>query len=459
MNTNYALYYSILSLYGCIQLQQWFRIYHDMDHSIHCSIPITYQQRTTYCNTTTAHDQDILDFSSAPHADLILALSAFSNFLVAPLIILSARNSSCSQYCQYTIYKYAMKNNLLRTGSYNTGYEANNHMHYNSIMIQPTYSSSCKSPAITIVLCTASSIIYVNCTSTIINHIDQSMDEPVPLFHYVVDPVTSFIVDRSLWPSPSCVVSQSSFSLPESAVLVCLSSILPTLSSSRTTVLNISASYTQYATLHLFVRAPSMQQCNHAIITLTLLSYFIPASSQYHHVLICPFHPASELGHLGKGSLSVSWIIYSYRTNRAFAVGVHVLLHIHLSYLCTTTSCTMHCIPLPVHHILMWSIPLVSLNHQRSIDMSINLLRDKLRPCTYTMHPVDYNFRLYYILLWFAPHDTGNAHSFNLETKQYYSLGMLQLQPISYSKIICTLPTYVSCKITGNSSISSQQIN
>ena len=64
-----------------------------------------------------------------------------------------------------------MKNNL-RTGSYNTCYQANNHMHYNSIMIQLTNSSSCKSPPITLVLCTASSIIYITCTSTIINHID-----------------------------------------------------------------------------------------------------------------------------------------------------------------------------------------------------------------------------------------------------------------------------------------------
>ena len=133
-------------------------------------------------------------------------------------------------------------------------------MHYNSIMIQLTYSSSCKSPAITLVLCTASSIIYITCTSTSSITSTQSIREPVPLSHYVVDPVTSFIVDRSLWPSPSC-------SLPESPILVCLSTILPTLSSYRTTVFNISASYTQYATLHSFERLPSMQQCNHAITT------------------------------------------------------------------------------------------------------------------------------------------------------------------------------------------------
>ena len=100
--------------------------------------------------------------------------------------------------------------------------------------------------------------------------------------------------------------NRRSVSQSPSPVLVCLSTILPTLLSSRTTVFIISTSDIQYATLHSFERAPSMQQCNHAIITLTLLSYFIPASSQYHHVLICPFHPASELSHLGKDSLSVS---------------------------------------------------------------------------------------------------------------------------------------------------------
>ena len=39
------------------------------------------------------------------------------------------------------------------------------------------------------------------------------MRGPVPLSHNVVDPVTSFNVDRSLWPSPSCMVLQSSLSL------------------------------------------------------------------------------------------------------------------------------------------------------------------------------------------------------------------------------------------------------
>ena len=127
----------------------------------------------------------------------------------------------------------------------------------------------------------------------------------------------------------------------------------------------------------------------------------------------------------------------------------------------------MHCIPLPVHHILMWSIPLVSLNHQRSIDMSINLLKVKLRSCcTYTMTKsitTSYNIfsTYYYATSYCDMHHTILAmlNSFNLETQQYYSLGMLQLQPISYSKIICTLPTYVSSKITGYSSILSQQIN
>ena len=94
-NCNIIIEYQLhtYDLYDLIFLrmytQQWFRIYHDMDHLIHCSIiPI---HNVGYLNTTTTHDQDILDFSSAQHAaafDLILALSSFSNFLVAPLYYL-----------------------------------------------------------------------------------------------------------------------------------------------------------------------------------------------------------------------------------------------------------------------------------------------------------------------------------------------------------------------------------